>query len=147
MSKRRNRTRTQPVPQPDNMTSWAVSEAFTFGDPIPVLAKFTRRGLDLNTYWYAHYGINTEPYEFAKGSVFHLMEPDINQYIYGLPGYLSALLNESATLFRRKYYLNGSHAGFIMYMTDPAQSQQDVDNIRGAMKSAKGPGNFRNLFM
>ena len=34
-----------------------------------------------------------------------------------------------------------------MYMTDPAQSQQDVDNIRGAMKSAKGPGNFRNLFM
>lgn len=34
-----------------------------------------------------------------------------------------------------------------MYMTDPAQSQQDVDNIRGAMKSAKGPGNFRTLFM
>lgn len=59
----------------------------------------------------------------------------------------SALLNESATLFRRKYYLNGSHAGFIMYMTDPAQSQQDVDNIRSAMKSAKGHGNFRNLFM
>jgi len=117
----------------------------------PSLAKFTRRGLDLDTYWYAHYGINTEPYEFAKGSVFHLMEPDINQEIYGLPGYLSAipsaLLNESATLFRRKYYLNGSHAGFIMYMTDPAQSQQDVDNIRSAMKSAKGPGNFRNLFM
>jgi len=117
----------------------------------PSLAKFTRRGLDLDTYWYAHYGINTEPYEFEKGSVFHLMEPDINQEIYGLPGYLSAipsaLLNESATLFRRKYYLNGSHAGFIMYMTDPAQSQQDVDNIRGAMKSAKGPGNFRNLFM
>jgi len=95
------------------------------------------------------------PQSFAAGrvagSVFHLMEPDINQEIYGLPGYLSAipsaLLNESATLFRRKYYLNGSHAGFIMYMTDPAQSQQDVDNIRGAMKSAKGPGNFRNLFM
>jgi len=43
--------------------------------------------------------------------------------------------------------MNGSHAGFIMNMTDPAQSQQDVDNIRGAMKSAKGPGNFRNLFM
>lgn len=246
MNKRRNRTRTQPVPPPVNMTSGAASEAFTFGDPIPVLdrrelldyvecvindrwyeppvsfdglartfraavhhsspisvkcnilsstfiphrllsqqafcrfaldylifgnaylekrvsrlgnvlklepslAKFTRRGLDLDTYWYAHYGISTEPYEFAKGSVFHLMEPDINQEIYGLPGYLSAipsaLLNESATLFRRKYYLNGSHAGFIMYMTDPAQSQQDVDNIRSAMKSAKGPGNFRNLFM
>jgi PBSX family phage portal protein len=34
-----------------------------------------------------------------------------------------------------------------MYMTDPPQSQQDVDNIRSAMKSAKGLGNFRNLFM
>lgn len=51
------------------------------------------------------------------------------------------------TLFRRKYYINGSHAGFIMYMTDAAQNQEDVNNIRQAMKSAKGPGNFRNLFM
>ncbi len=81
----------------------------------------------------------------------HIREPDINQEIYGLPGYLSAipsaLLNESATLFRRKYYINGSHAGFIMYMTDAAQNQEDVNNLRNAMKSAKGPGNFRNLFM
>jgi len=57
------------------------------------------------------------------------------------------LLNESATLFHSKYYFHGSHAGFIMYMIDPAQSQQDVDNIRCAMKSAKGLVNFRNLFM
>lgn len=246
MSRRRNRTRTQPVQQPEQMTSTAASEAFTFGDPIPVLdrrelldyvecvvmdkwyeppvsfdglartfraavhhsspinvkrniltssfiphpllsqqafsrfvqdylvfgnaylekrtnrlggllalepalAKFTRRGTDLDTYWFVQYGMNTQPYEFNKGSVFHLMEPDLNQEVYGLPEYLSAipstLLNESATLFRRKYYLNGSHAGFIMYMTDAAQNQEDVNNIRQAMKSAKGPGNFRNLFM
>jgi len=245
MSKRRNRTRTQPVQQ-NNMAGGATAEAFTFGDPVPVLdrrelldyvecvvtdrwyeppvsfdglartfraavhhssplnvkrniltstfiphpllsgqafsrfiqdylvfgnaylekrtnrlggvlslepalAKFTRRGTDLDTYWYAQYGPNAQPYQFAPGSVFHLMEPDLNQEIYGLPEYLSAipstLLNESATLFRRKYYLNGSHAGFIMYMTDAAQNQEDVDNIRKAMKSAKGPGNFRNLFM
>ncbi len=113
--------------------------------------RSTRRGVDLNTYWFVQYGMTTQPYEFTKGSIFHLMEPDINQEIYGLPGYLSAipsaLLNESATLFRRKYYINGSHAGFIMYMTDAAQNQEDVNNIRQAMKSAKGPGNFRNLFM
>ena len=35
----------------------------------------------------------------------------------------------------------------MMYMTDAAQNQEDVNNIRQAMKSAKGPGNFRNLFM
>lgn len=125
-----------------------------FGEVIalePALAKYTRRGLDLDTYWFVQYGMTTQPYQFTKGSIFHLMEPDINQEIYGLPGYLSAipsaLLNESATLFRRKYYINGSHAGFIMYMTDAAQNQEDVNNLRNAMKSAKGPGNFRNLFM
>ena len=32
-------------------------------------------------------------------------------------------------------------------MTDAAQNQEDVNNIRQAMKSAKGPGNFRNLFV
>jgi len=117
----------------------------------PSPAKYTRRGVDMDTYWFVQYGMTTQPYEFTRGSIFHLMEPDLNQEIYGLPEYLSAipsaLLNESATLFRRKYYINGSHAGFIMYMTDAAQNQEDVNNIRQAMKSAKGPGNFRNLFM
>ncbi|PPB82981.1 PBSX family phage portal protein [Mycetohabitans endofungorum] len=55
----------------------------------------------------------------------------------------AAWLNESSTLFRCRYYENGSHAGFILYVTDPAQNQ---DNMRAALKSAKGPGNFRNLF-
>ena len=32
-------------------------------------------------------------------------------------------------------------------MTDPAQNPDDVDNLRKALKGAKGPGNFRNLFM
>lgn len=244
MSKRRNRTRTQPVQQ--QMAGGAAAEAFTFGDPVPVLdrrelldyvecvindrwyeppvsfdglartfraavhhssplnvkrniltssfiphpllsqqafsrfvqdylvfgntylekrtnrlggviglepalAKFTRRGTDLDTYWFVQYGLSTQPYQFTPGNVFHLMEPDLNQEVYGLPEYLSAipstLLNESATLFRRKYYLNGSHAGYIMYVTDPAQNQEDVDAMRKAMKSTKGPGNFRNLFM
>ncbi|QOL13282.1 phage portal protein [Dickeya dianthicola] len=117
----------------------------------PTLAKYTRRGLDLDTYWFARYGYSSQPYAFEPGSVFHLMEPDLGQEIYGLPEYLSAipsaLLNESATLFRRKYYLNGSHAGFILYMSDGQQNQEDVNNIRQAMKSAKGPGNFRNLFL
>lgn len=59
----------------------------------------------------------------------------------------SALLNESATLFRRKYYENGSHAGFILYMTDAAQTEADIDALRKALKESKGPGNFRNLFV
>jgi PBSX family phage portal protein len=114
------------------------------------IAKYMRRGVDnLDQYWMVRTG--QDDHEFKSGQVFHLMEPDINQEIYGVPEYLSALqsalLNEAATLFRRKYYLNGSHAGFILYMTDPAQEQGDIDKLRDALKNAKGPGNFRNLFM
>lgn len=115
----------------------------------PLKAKYTRRGLDLDTYWFVPKW--NEEHEFRKGSVCHLLEPDVNQDIYGLPEYIPALhsawLNESATLFRRKYYKNGSHAGFILYMTDAAQAQEDVDKLREALRNAKGPGNFRNLFM
>lgn len=113
------------------------------------LARYTRRGTALDTYWFVQ-GWKLE-YEFQRGSVFHLLEPDINQEIYGLPEYIPALnsawLNEAATLFRRRYYKNGSHAGFILYMTDAAQEQGDIDKLRQALKDAKGPGNFRNLFM
>lgn len=116
---------------------------------LPPLAKYMRRGSDLETYYQVR-GWKDE-HEFERGSICHLREADINQEVYGLPEWLSALqsalLNESATLFRRKYYQNGSHAGFIMYMTDASQNEADVDALRQALKSAKGPGNFRNLFV
>lgn len=80
-----------------------------------------------------------------------MREADINQEIYSLPEWMaalqSALLNESATLFRRKYYQNGSHAGFILFMIDAVQDESFVTDLREAMKNSKGPGNFRNLFM
>lgn len=111
-------------------------------------AKYTRRGVEEDTYWYVP--TFTTPHRFETGSVFHLLEPDINQELYGMPEYLSALnsawLNESATLFRRKYYQNGAHAGYIMYVTDAAQSSTDVEALREAMRSSKGLGNFKNLF-
>jgi len=116
---------------------------------LPPLAKYMRRGADLETYYQVR-GWRDE-HEFAAGSICHLREADINQEVYGLPEWLSALqsalLNESATLFRRRYYQNGSHAGFIMYMTDATQNEADVDALRKALRDSKGPGNFRNLFM
>ncbi|NIF50111.1 phage portal protein [Enterobacter sp. Ap-1006] len=111
-------------------------------------AKYTRRGVEQDTYWFLQ-DFN-KPHQYAAGSVFHLMEPDINQELYGMPEYLSALnsawLNESATLFRRKYYQNGAHAGYIMYVTDAAQSSTDVEALRRSMRDSKGLGNFKNLF-
>ncbi|POR46732.1 PBSX family phage portal protein [Paraburkholderia eburnea] len=110
--------------------------------------KYMRRRVDMVSY--AQTDGWKVVHEFEAGAVHHLIEPDVNQEVYGMPEYLGALhaawLNESSTLFRRRYYENGSHAGFILYLTDAAQSQDDVDALRDALKSAKGPGNFRNLF-
>ncbi|WP_293935551.1 phage portal protein [Iodobacter sp.] len=113
------------------------------------LAKYMRVGLkEGGFYQVLDYA---KEYEFQQGAVFHLLEPDINQEIYGLPEYLSALnstwLNESATLFRRRYFENGSHAGFILYMTDAAQNESYIDNLREALQKSKGPGNFKNLMV
>lgn len=122
------------------------------------LGKFMRRCRDLENYVFVHNSYTSptpyttwEPYKFETGSVFHLLEPDINQEVYGLPEYLSALqsiwLNEESTLFRRKYYKNGSHAGFILYMNDPKIAPQDVEAIKKQLKDSKGLGNFKNLFV
>ena len=112
------------------------------------LAKYTRRRADLETFGFMPRF--NEVHTFRKGSICHVMEPDVDQEVYGVPQYLASLqaslLNESATLFRRRYYTNGSHAGFILYLTDPSPNQQDVDGLRAALKSSKGIGNFRNLF-
>lgn len=118
-----------------------------------VPAKYTRRGVDLEEYYFLTQGLPGGMYGEEKlgKRVFHLLEPDLDQEIYGTPEYVAALqaawLNEAATVFRRRYYKNGSHAGFILYSTDAQLEADDVDKLRGALKEAKGPGNFRNLFL
>ena len=113
------------------------------------LAKYMRRGKTLNSYWFVR-GWQQE-HEFAPGAICHVIEPDVHQEIYGLPEWLSALqsalLNESATLFRRRFYNNGAHAGFILYSTDPQLTEQAQDAITMQLQAVKGNGNFRNLFV
>lgn len=117
-------------------------------------AKYTRA--DTN----GRYKFITQPHqfdqseyihEFAADSIHHLLQPDVNQEIYGVPEWLpavqSAQLNEAATKFRLRYYNNGSHAGYILYITDPQMNEDDIDELKTALKNSKGPGNFRNLML
>ncbi|TMP88527.1 phage portal protein [Pseudoalteromonas ruthenica] len=87
---------------------------------------------------------------FKKGEVIQIKEYDPTQGIYGIPQYYggiqSALLNEDATLFRRRYYKNGAHMGFIFSMADPNLATEDEDALKEAIKDSKGVGNFRSLF-
>jgi PBSX family phage portal protein len=118
-----------------------------------VVSRWTRVGVDLESYWFLTHGAVGGTYGEVQleGRIAHLKEPDLSQEIYGLPEYISALqaafLNEAATIFRRRYYANGSHAGFILYSTDAQLERGDVDILRQALKDSKGPGNFRNLFL
>jgi PBSX family phage portal protein len=111
------------------------------------LAKYMRRAQDLESYWYVPQFLNQVM--IPGGRIGHVMNPDHQQEVYGLPDYIgglqSAWLNESATLFRRRYYKNGSHAGFILYISDPATNQDDINQVRTALRESKGLGNFRNL--
>lgn len=110
-------------------------------------ARYVRRGENDRYWWVPNY---IDRQELPKGRVVHVLEPDIDQSIYGVPDYIgslqSAWLNENATLFRRRYFLNGSHAGFVMYVSDAASNQDDIDAMRSALKDSKGVGNFKNLF-
>ena len=124
----------------------------TFGKVIELkspLAKYMRVGVKKGVFYQIVNGF--DEYEFPKDVVFNLINPDVNQEIYGVPEYLAALqsafLNESATLFRRKYYLNGAHAGSIIYMTDPTQNKDDIEAIKTQIRQTKGTGNFKNLFV
>lgn len=115
-----------------------------------VLAKWTRRGREnLDQYYYLTPG--ELEHAFDPGAVCHLRAPDVHQEIYGVPDYLaalqSALLNESATLFRRRFYNNGAHAGFILYSTDEQLSEAGIRAINDQLRAVRGKGNFRNLFV
>jgi len=126
-----------------------------FGAPLALLhtpAAWTRVGIEDGVFWFI------EPAQTMiqtvaplAGRVFHLREPDPLQEIYGMPEYLSSLqsglLNENATLFRRRYYLNGMHAGFILYVSEEGFTNEDSAKMKEQMKMARGPGNFRNMFL
>ncbi|MCL2656158.1 MAG: phage portal protein [Betaproteobacteria bacterium] len=114
---------------------------------------YTRRAEDLVDFWFVARTPTgaIDEQRFAGASVFQLKEYDSEQEVYGLPEYLaalnSALLNEAATVFRRRYFKNGSHAGFILYLTDAKLSDVDADALRNKLRQSKGVGNFQNLFL
>ena len=110
---------------------------------------------------YMRVGERRKKYAYIKGwmdkdiypaeRVIHLKQLDMRQEIYGIPEWFAAvssgLLNESATLFRRKYYKNGAHAGFLLYVNNATIGVEEEDKISDQLNSLNGLGNFRNMFI
>lgn len=113
-------------------------------------AAFTRMGVEPGTAFFVK-GPLGQVHEFRKDRLHQVLQPDVLQEIYGIPEWLaalqSALLNENATLFRRRYYLNGAHAGFILHINDTIVDTETKDMIIKQLKEAKGLGNFKNLLL
>ncbi|HBV77653.1 MULTISPECIES: phage portal protein [Vibrio] len=112
-------------------------------------ALYMRRKENINEYVYKPREYSDEGrVDYKAGQVFHLGEYDVCQEIYGLPQYIGALssiwLNEDATLFRRKYYLNGSHAGYLLYMNDPNLTGEQEKDIKDKLSKKIA---FKNLFI
>ncbi|HGF5126032.1 TPA: phage portal protein [Vibrio parahaemolyticus] len=114
--------------------------------PLPMVHMRKRRNGD----FVQLLGNNKQKVFKAKDVVF-IPQYDPQQQVYGLPDYLgsiqSSLLNRDATLFRRRYYLNGAHMGFIFYATDPNLDEKDEEALRQKIQSSKGVGNFRSMFV
>lgn len=88
---------------------------------------------------------------YQADEVLHLTQPDLLQGVYGLPAYFGAihsiLLNEAATLFRRKYFRNGAHMGSIFVTTATELKPADEKAITQKIKQSKGIGNFRSMYL
>ena len=69
----------------ERQDNWLLGQPLTL---VPALAKYVRRGKALDSYFFVQPG--KVDHEFASGSIGHLLEPDINQEIYGLSEYLCA---------------------------------------------------------
>lgn len=88
--------------------------------------------------------------DFKAGQIFHLADYDVAQELYGLPSHVSGLtsiwLNDDATLFRRQYYRNGNHAGYLLYLNEPTMTKTQEEEIKKQLQAQEGMA-FKNLFV
>ena len=120
----------------------------------PLLTMYTRMAVDMQHYLYIRNRVDLRRLEYETlpmADVVNVKQQDLRQQIYGMPSYLPAMhsimLNNSATKFRRRFYDNGSHAGFILYSTDANLSPEDWDKLKAQMAQSRNDGNFKNLYL
>nr|WP_244175346.1 phage portal protein [Actinobacillus porcitonsillarum] len=97
------------------------------------------------------YDTASEIYQYDAKDIIFIKLYDPMQQVYGSPDYVggiqSALLNSDATVFRRRYFSNGAHMGFILYATDPDMSEEMENEVREKIEKTKGVGNFKSMFI
>lgn len=114
---------------------------------VPLPSLYTRRGKDGKFYVLQKGG----HLEYEQKDIVFVKLYDTRQQVYGKPDYLggisSAMLNNEATTFRRRYYRNGAHLGYILYTTDPNMTDEMEDEMRKQIAEGKGAGNFKSMLI
>ncbi|CDF98024.1 phage portal protein [Avibacterium paragallinarum] len=94
---------------------------------------------------------DNEVYQFDAKDIIFIKLYDPMQQVYGSPDYVggiqSALLNSDATIFRRRYFSNGAHMGFILYATDPDLNEEMEEELAKKIEQSRGVGNFKSMFI
>ncbi|WP_186370184.1 hypothetical protein [Yersinia vastinensis] len=57
------------------------------------------------------------------------------------------MLNTEETIFRRRYYHNGAHAGFILYANEPDLSNEMEEDIARKIEELGSKVEFKNIFI
>ncbi len=88
---------------------------------------------------------------FKKDEVVHIKNYTPESELYGMPHTIGAirsiLLNDDATVFRRRYYKNGAHMGGILAITDGSLTSDAFTELKEELKAGKGAGNFHNTIL
>lgn len=96
-------------------------------------------------------GEDFKEHKFETGGVFHGKDYAVDQEIYGEPEYWSALqtmlLHENGIIFRRRYFVNGSFAGYILALGDPKLTEEQTKQLEETIKGTRGKGNFKNILL
>jgi PBSX family phage portal protein len=94
---------------------------------------------------------NGDDIEYQQHEVLMATHYDTGQSIYGVPQWIGTMqdvfLNSEATLFRRRYYKNGSHLGYILYTNDPSIDPAVETALREKIAAGKGAGNFKSMYI
>lgn len=111
------------------------------------MAAYIRTGRKQGDFYFVN--PTTKKAQLLKDIIpFHAYDP--KQNISGRPSYLAALasirLNKEATYFRIKYYINGSHAGFILSINGDLPDKL-MEDIRQKFSETRGGGSFRNILL
>ena len=100
---------------------------------------------------YKMLGKNGNHIEYSAHEITRASHYDTGQTIYGVPQWIGCMqdvfLNSEATLFRRRYYLNGSHMGYILFTNDKSITPDVEAALKQTVESGKGAGNFKSMYI